>query len=45
MKDLRCVSFVGKDHSHIIAAGCQKEIVKIDVEKGKLIEKAREKSS
>ena len=39
MRDLRCMSFVGKDHSHIITAGCQGVILKLDVEKGRVIEK------
>lgn len=40
-KNLRCTSFVGKDHGQIIAAGCQREILKIDVEKGRVIDKVR----
>lgn len=39
MRDLRCMSFVGKDHGYIIAAGCQGIMLKVDTEKGRVVEK------
>ena len=34
MANLRCMSFLGKDSSEILVAGCQSTMYKIDVEKG-----------
>lgn len=34
MADLCCMSFLGKDSSEILVAGCQNIMYKIDVEKG-----------
>ena len=39
MRDLRCMSFLGKDNVFIIVAGCQDVMLKIDVEKGRVVEK------
>ena len=38
MRDLRCMSFVGKDNSHVVVAGCQSTMLKVDAEKGRVIE-------
>ena len=38
MRDLRCMSYLGKDNSTIIVAGCQDVMLKIDVEKGRIVE-------
>ena len=38
MYDLRCISFLGKDNSEILVAGCQNTMFKIDVEKGRVTE-------
>lgn len=38
MYDLRCMSFLGKDNSEILVAGCQNTMFKIDVEKGRVLE-------
>ena len=38
MRDLRCMSLVGKDSSHVVAAGCQNTMLKVDVEKGRVVE-------
>ena len=38
MKDLRCMSYLGKDNAMIIAAGCQDVMFKIDIEKGRVVE-------
>ena len=32
------MSYVGKGHSHIIVAGCQDTMLKVDIEKGRVIE-------
>ena len=34
MVNLCCMSFLGKDSSEILVAGCQSTMYKIDVEKG-----------
>lgn len=34
MTSLCCMSFLGKDSSEILVAGCQNTMYKIDVEKG-----------
>ena len=41
MRDLRCMSYLCKDHNHIIVAGCQDTMLKIDVEKGRIVETVR----
>ena len=38
MKDLRCMSYLGKDNALLIAAGCQNTMFKIDIEKGRVVE-------
>lgn len=38
MKDLRCMSYVGKGLGTIIAAGCQNVMLKIGVDNGKIID-------
>ena len=38
MVNLCCMSFLGKDNSEIIVAGCQSIMYKIDVEKGHITE-------
>lgn len=38
MQDLRCMSFVGKEQNHLVVAGCQNGMLKIDVERGKILE-------
>ena len=38
MRDLRCMSYLGKGNATIIVAGCQDIMLKIDVEKGKIVE-------
>jgi len=40
MKDLRCMSFMSKDRSVVVVAGCQNVMLKVDLEKGKVIERA-----
>ena len=35
------MSYMGKDYDTIIAAGCQNVMLKVDVEKGRVIEKVR----
>jgi hypothetical protein len=34
MKNLSCMSYLGKGNASIIAAGCQNIMLKIDIEKG-----------
>jgi PAB-dependent poly(A)-specific ribonuclease subunit 2 len=41
MRDLQCMSFIGKDQSQLLVAGCQDVMFKIDVEKGKVLESVR----
>lgn len=38
MVDLRCMSFIGKEKHEIVAAGCQRQMYRIDVEKGRIVE-------
>lgn len=38
MEDLRCMSFTAKGHGEILAAGCQKVMFRIDVDRGAVIE-------
>ena len=38
MRDLRCMGYMGKDHNQIVVAGCQNTMLKIDIEKGRVIE-------
>ncbi|KAF2717991.1 hypothetical protein K431DRAFT_333256 [Polychaeton citri CBS 116435] len=38
MHDLRCMSFVGKGNEEIIVAGCQREMFRIDVDKGSVLD-------
>lgn len=38
MKDLRCMSFTANGPNEILAAGCQKTMMRIDVEKGEIID-------
>ncbi len=42
MKDLRCMSFLSKDASDILVAGCQKTMFKIDVERGCVVQEVLE---
>ena len=34
MSNLQCMSFLSKDNSEVLVAGCQNSMFKIDVEKG-----------
>ena len=38
LQDLRCMSYVGKDQSQIVVAGCQPFMAKVSVEKGQIVE-------
>ncbi|MCJ1313152.1 poly(A)-specific ribonuclease [Agyrium rufum] len=38
MTDLRCMSYMGRTHSVIVVGGCQTTLLKIDVERGTIIE-------
>jgi PAB-dependent poly(A)-specific ribonuclease subunit 2 len=38
MENLRCMSFTGKGTDEIVVAGCQKQLYRIDVEKGTVTE-------
>ena len=38
MKNLSCMSYVGKGNAFIVVAGCQDVMLKIDVERGRIIE-------
>ena len=38
MKNLSCMSYVGKGNAFIVVAGCQDMMLKIDVEKGRIVE-------
>jgi hypothetical protein len=39
MDDLRCMGYMGTDNAFIIVAGCQGTMLKIDVEKGRVVER------
>ena len=39
MVHLSCMSFLCKDNSHILVAGCQKVMFKVDVQQGSIVEK------
>lgn len=39
MTDLSCMTFLQKDGQHILAAGCQQTMYKIDVDKGLVIQR------
>ena len=39
MKDLCCISFLGKGNGELLVAGRQDDIYKIDIEQGRVIEK------
>ena len=41
MKDLCCMSYLGKDNAFIIAAGRQDKMFKIDIEKGQIVEEVK----
>lgn len=41
MTDLKCMSFLGKNGSEILVAGCQSVMYKIDVEKGVIVQEVR----
>lgn len=41
MTDLRCISFLGKNCSEILVAGCQSVMYKIDVDKGLVVQEVR----
>ena len=41
MKDLQCMSFVNKNNSEILVAGCQNTMFKIDIEKGIVVQEVR----
>ena len=41
MKDLRCMSFLGRDQARIVVAGCQDVMFKIDIEKGTIVEQVQ----
>ena len=38
MKNLCCMTFLGKDNQFILAAGCQKIMYKIDADRGQIVE-------
>lgn len=38
MTNLCCMSFIGKDQSEILVAGCQNIMYRIDVERGQVIQ-------
>ncbi|WPG98468.1 pab-dependent poly(a)-specific ribonuclease subunit pan2 [Acrodontium crateriforme] len=38
MVDLRCMSFMGRGTDEVVVAGCQRQMYRIDVEKGTVIE-------
>lgn len=38
MVNLYCMSFLGKDSSEILVAGCQSTMYRIDVEKGVVLQ-------
>jgi len=44
MTDLSCMTFLHKDAQHILAAGCQQVMYKIDVDKGQVVTKIETKS-
>lgn len=41
MTDLQCMSFLGKDNSEILVAGCQSVMYKIDIDKGVIVQQVR----
>ena len=41
MKDLCCLSFLGKGNGEVLVAGRQDEMYKIDIEQGQITEKVR----
>lgn len=38
MVELRCMSFLGKDTSTIVVAGCQNVMYKVDVSSGQIVQ-------
>ena len=44
-RDLRCMSYMGKDYSSIIIAGHQNVMLKVDVEKGQVVEEVNSQSN
>jgi len=41
LKDLRCMTFTSKGASEILVAGCQNVMLKIDVDKGEVLQTVR----
>ena len=41
MRDLQCMSFLSKDSTEILVAGCQNAMCKIDVERGNVIQEVK----
>ena len=41
MRDLQSVTFINKDNSEILVAGCQDTMFKIDVEKGTVVQEVK----
>jgi len=38
MKNLSCMSYLGKGNASIVVAGCQSTMIKIDIERGRIVE-------
>ena len=38
MKNLSCMSYMGKGNGYVVVAGCQNVMLKIDIEKGRIVE-------
>lgn len=38
MKNLSCMSYLGKGNAFIVVAGCQSTMSKIDIERGRIVE-------
>lgn len=41
MKNLSCMSYLGKGNAFIVVAGCQSTMTKIDIERGRIVEEVR----
>lgn len=38
MKNLSCMSYLGKGNAFIVVAGCQSTMMKVDVERGRIVD-------
>ena len=38
MKNLSCMSYIGKGNAFIVVAGCQGIMLKVDIERGRIVE-------